>query len=183
MTALGVIQTVAVLPPRPFTITAEAAAANHLPACVVGRSYDFEPVPTDVGVGPDGWLYVTSLPGGPEDPSFGARGAVFKVDPDNGHVKVFADKILSPTGLAVDNDGDVFVASLFGMGVLKIDGDSGRQSTLLSAGLTADVALQGSTLYATVNALPPEGPSTTPPNGQVAVLSLKHASQNSASGT
>lgn len=179
----GKTRTVAVLPPRPFTITAEAAAANHLPACVVGRSYDFEPVPTDVGVGPDGWLYVTSLPGGPEDPSFGARGAVFKVDPDNGYVKVFADKILSPTGLAVDNDGDVFVASLFGMGVLKIDGDSGRQSTLLSAGLTADVALQGSTLYATVNALPPEGPSKTPPNGQVAVLSLKHASQNSASGT
>ena len=96
----------------------------------------------------------SSLPGGPEDPSLGARGAVFKVDPDNGHVKLFADEIMSPTGLAVDDDGDVYVASLFGEGVLKIDRDSGKQSVVLSAGLTADVDLRGSTLYATVNALP-----------------------------
>ena len=59
----GRTKTVAVLPPRPFTITAEAAAASHLPACVVGRTYDFEPVPTDVAVGPDGWLYVYVVAG------------------------------------------------------------------------------------------------------------------------
>ena len=41
----------AVLPPQPATITAEAAAALGLPDCVVGVTYAFEPVPTDVEVG------------------------------------------------------------------------------------------------------------------------------------
>jgi SMP-30/Gluconolactonase/LRE-like region len=103
----GKTRTVAVLPPRPFKITTAdtATAAVGLPACVAGRTYAFEPVPTDVAVGPDGRLYVTSLPGGPEGPQLGARGAVFKVDPDNGRVKLVADGILSPSGLALDEDG------------------------------------------------------------------------------
>ena len=74
----GKTETVAVLPPRPYKITAEAAASNGLPDCVVGTTYDFEAVPTDVAVGADGWLYVTSLPGGPEDPALGARGAILR---------------------------------------------------------------------------------------------------------
>ena len=37
--------------------------------------------------GPDGRLYVTSLPGGPEDPSLGARGAIFRVTPSTGSAK------------------------------------------------------------------------------------------------
>src|SRR3954466_713049 len=117
----GRTKTVAVLPPRPLKITAEAAASNHLPACTVGRTYAFEPVPTDVAVGPGGWLYVSTLPCGPEDPALRARGAVFKVDPDSGRVKLVADEVMSPTGLAVNDDGDIYVASLFGQGVLKID--------------------------------------------------------------
>ena len=32
-----------------------------------------------VEVGPHHRLYVTTLPGGPEDPSFGARGSVYKL--------------------------------------------------------------------------------------------------------
>ena len=177
----GQTGTVAVLPPRPLTISAAAAAANHLPDCVVGRSYRFEAVPTDVAVGPDGCLYVTSLPGGPEDPSSGARGTVFKVDPDDGDVQVLADKIMSPTGLAVDDEGDVFVASLFGNGILRIDGHSGRQSTLLSAASVADVDLHGSMLYATVNTLPPDGAPATPLNGQIVSVDLKHGSHNRGS--
>ena len=59
--------------PRPFKITAEAAAASHLPACTVGHTYAFEPVPTDVAPGPGDWLYVfkrcravrRTLPSGP----------------------------------------------------------------------------------------------------------------------
>lgn len=50
-------------------------------ACVVGHEYAFEPMPTDVEIGPDGWLYVSSFPGGPEDPSLGARGAIFRINP------------------------------------------------------------------------------------------------------
>ncbi|MFF2032478.1 ScyD/ScyE family protein [Arthrobacter sp. NPDC058192] len=174
----GRTRTVAVLPPRPFKITAEAAAASHLPACTVGRTYAFEPVPTDVAQGPGDWLYVSTLPGGPEDPALGARGAVFKVDPDNGRVKLLADQVMSPTGLAVGDDGDIYVASLFGKGVLKIDRHSGKQSVVLSAALTADVDLAGSTLYATVNALPSEGAAPGPPNGKVASSDVGHGSHD-----
>lgn len=168
-TSSGTTETVAVLPPRPYEITKDVAAANGLPDCVVGSTYDFEAVPTDVAVGRDGWLYVTSLPGGPEDPKLGARGAIFKVDPDGHDVELVADDILTPTGLALADNGDMYVASLFGDGVLKIDPDSGEQTVVLAAVFTADVDLRGDTLYATVNALP--GPNG-PPDGRVVYLEL-----------
>lgn len=164
----GETETVAVLPSQPYRITAEVASTLQLPDCVVGRTYAFEPVPTDVAVGPDGWLYVSVLPGGPEDPALGARGAVYRVNPDNGRVRLFADEVMSPTGLALDDDGDVYVASLFGEGVLRIDGDS-RQRTVLAGVLTADVALEDSTLYATVDALPA---ADQPPNGRLVSVDL-----------
>lgn len=169
-TRSGKTETVAVLPPRPYKITPEAAASNGLPDCVVGTTYDFESVPTDVAVGRDGWLYVTSLPGGPEDPALGARGAIFKVDPDDDEVELVADDIMTPTGLALGEDGELYVASLFGDGVLRIDPDSGDQTVVLEAEFAADVDLRGDTLYATVNALPgPDGE----PNGQVMYLDLR----------
>lgn len=164
----GETETVAVLPPRPYTITAEAAASNGLPACVVGSTYDFEFVPTAVAEGPDGQLYVTSLPGGPEDPTLGARGAIFTVDRDGGS-EPLAEDIMTPTGLAVADNGDLYVASLFGEGVLRIDPDSGDSTVVLAAGAAAAVDLRGHTLYATVNALPgPDGP----PDGQVMYVEL-----------
>ncbi|MEC5190538.1 MULTISPECIES: ScyD/ScyE family protein [unclassified Arthrobacter] len=165
----GKTRTVAVLPPRPYTITPEAAASNGLPDCVVGTTYDFEAVPTDVAVGPDGYLYVTSLPGGPEDPALGPRGAIFKVNPDEDEVELVAENIMSPTGLALADNGEIYVASLFGEGVLRIDPDSGDQTVVLAASFTADIDLCGSTLYATVNALPGAG---GPPDGQVVHLDL-----------
>ncbi|HEX9228090.1 MAG TPA: ScyD/ScyE family protein [Arthrobacter sp.] len=168
-TSSGETKTVAVLPPRPYEITKDVAAANSLPDCVVGSTYDFEAVPTDVAVGRDGWIYVTSLPGGPEDPRMGARGAIFKVDPDGDEVELVADDILTPTGLALADNGDMYVASLFGDGVLRIDPDSGEQTVVLAAVFTADVDLRGHTLYATVNALP--GPNG-PPDGRVVYLEL-----------
>lgn len=170
----GDTETVAVLPPQPYRITAEAAAAVQLPTCVVGRTYSFEPVPTDVAVGSDGWLYVTTLPGGPEDPRLGARGAVYKVNPDNGRVRLFAEDVLSPTGVALNDDGDVYVASLFGDGVLKVS-DSGRQRVVLAGKLTADVALSDSRLYATVDALPAENQA---PDGKLVYVELNGHSRH-----
>ena len=167
----GDAETVAVLPPRPYTVTAEVASALQLPDCVAGLTYNFEPVPTDVAVGPDGWLYVAVLPGGPEDPALGARGAVYRVNPDNGRVRLFADEVMSPTGLALDDDGDVYVASLFGEGVLKIDGDH-RQRTVLAGKLTADVAIRDSVLYATTDALP--APNQAPDGKLVSVDLNRH---------
>ena len=86
------------------------------PARVRSRSrlHRPEPVPTDVELGNDGWLYVTTLPGGPEDPSLGARGAVYRVNPTTGEVQLYASGFAGATGLAVAPNGTVFVAELFG---------------------------------------------------------------------
>jgi hypothetical protein len=109
----GAIRTVAVLPPQPAVITAAAAAANGLPDCVVGLTYNFEPVPTDVEVGPNGMLYVSLLPGGPEDPSFGARGAVYVVNPHTGASHKIAGGFAGATNLALGPDGTIYVCELF----------------------------------------------------------------------
>ena len=85
------------LKPVKVTITrrlrqANGAAGVHWSA----RSYAVEAVPTDVEVGPDGKLYVTSLPGGPEDPSLGANGRVLRIDPATGKVTTVVGGLISP---------------------------------------------------------------------------------------
>ena len=165
----GETETVGVLPARPHTFTAAEAAALKLPGCIAGQTYRFEPVPTDVKRGPDGWLYVSVLPGGPEDPALGARGAVYKINPHTGQVKLFADAVMSPTGLDMDNDGHVYVASLFGGGVLRLSAHSGKQTVVLPGMLTADVDIRGETIYATVNSLP--APNAAP-DGHVVKMPL-----------
>jgi len=168
----GEISTLAVLPPRPAVIPETAARPEAegglgVPACVAGYEYAFEPVPTDVEIGQDGWLYVTSLPGGPESPALGDRGAIFRINPWNGRTKVWADEILSPTGLAIADNGDVYVASLFGGKILKFSGWKGERSEFLTVNQPADVEIQGRTLYATTDVLPamlgPEPPAGPPP--------------------
>jgi hypothetical protein len=80
----GHVSTVAVLPAIPFTMTSAAVTSLGIPTCFVGTTYYFEPVPT-IERGPDGRLYVTSLPGGPEGTQLGARGSVFAVSPFGAH--------------------------------------------------------------------------------------------------
>lgn len=162
----GDIETVAVLPPRPVTITEKAAKTLNAPSCK-GATYAFEPVPTDVEIGPNGRLFVSSLPGGPEDPSLGARGAIFQIDPWSGRTRVWADKILSPTGLAVSDNGDVYVASLFGGVILKFKGWNKNRSNFLKVNQAADVEVEGNTLYASGDGLSgaPAGPGAPPPAG------------------
>jgi hypothetical protein len=152
----GDVSTLAVLPPRPAVIPAGtkipvdmAGTTVEVPACVVGHEYAFEPVPTDVEFGPDGRLYVTSLPGGPEDPSLGARGAIFRVNPWSGSSRVWAEDILSPTGLAIADDGDAYVASMFGNEIIKIDAQTCHKSQFLAIDGPAAVEVRGQSLYAT----------------------------------
>ena len=147
----GAIRTLAVLPPRPARDLRGVRCRLGLTDCV-GLTYAFEPVPTDVELGPDGWLYVSSLPGGPEDATLGARGAVFRIAPASGATEVYSEGILSPTGLALDGAGNVYVASLFGEGIYKIPAGSDNASLFLAATNAADVEVSGSTLYATIDA-------------------------------
>lgn len=172
----GDIDTVAVLPPRPAVIpkglvvpTDMQGGTIKVPDCVAGHKYAFEPVPTDVAIGPDGMLYVTSLPGGPEGPELGARGAIFKVNPWNGDADLWVDHIMSPTGLAVTDNGDVYVASLFGGEIIKFNCE-GDRSQFLAVDMPADVDIAGHTLYATIDAL---GDPSQPPSGKVIKADLR----------
>ncbi len=147
----GSVKTVAVLPPIPVEITADIADAIGAPDCAIGEDYLFEPVPTDVEVGPDGLLYVSSLPGGPEDGS--VPGGVFTVDPANGDVEQIATGLVSATGLDVAANGDVYVSELFAGKITRIAAGHGAQSTFVRVPFPAAVEVKGDHVYATVNAL------------------------------
>ena len=95
----GRVSTVAVLPPiaqeldkptvrklmRQVNRKLERRGKDPIPRdsfdVCIGEKYASNPVPTDVEIGPDGNLYVSTLPGFPELPGY-AR--VFKVDPATG---------------------------------------------------------------------------------------------------
>lgn len=166
---------VAVLPPIGTEVSAEALTELGLPACAEGYTYNFDFVPTDVEQGRDGWLYVTSLPGGPEDDSLGARGAVFKVNPHNGKVRQVAGGFVGAVDLALLPGGRIAVAELFGgeggVGQVTVVRPGSSRRTVLP--LTAPGALEsvGSKLYVTTDAFVPgpEGPSAT---GKLQVLKV-----------
>lgn len=108
----GRISVVALLPRQPLTFTQQMVTAVGAPSCLVGVRYAFEPVPTDVERDGRGNLWVSTLPGGPEDPSLGARGSVYKIT-KRGKVIRVKTGFLGATNLAV-RDGKVYVAELFG---------------------------------------------------------------------
>jgi DNA-binding beta-propeller fold protein YncE len=164
--AQGVFRTVAALKPVKVTVTQSAALANDLPSCTVGRKFALEAVPTDVEYGPDGQLYVTSLPGGPEDASFGLNGRVLKIDPATGKVTTLVDGLLSPTGVAVAANGDVYVAQLFRGEISRVAAGSHKAKTYLKVPFPAAVEVTPTGLLATANALP-MGPK---PKGQVIAI-------------
>ncbi len=158
----GRIRTVAVLPPQPEVISAEIANATGLPACVVGLTMNFEPVPTDVENGPGHYLYVSSLPGGPEDASLGARGGVFKVGPYDGQVKQIGTGFLGASNLAIDPWGSIYVTELFGNRISKLI--NGGPVPVKEISHPAAIEWFNGRLYATADALPPE---EGPPAGKV----------------
>ena len=104
---------IATLPGQPLKVTKALASEFHFPGCTVGHKFWFEPVPTDVEVH-DGLIYVSLLPGGPEDPSLGARGKVYTVDPSTGAMEQIGKGFAGATNLAVSPQGKVFVTELFG---------------------------------------------------------------------
>lgn len=170
---------VAVLPAIGTRVSAEALEAMGLPTCAAGEKYYFEFVPTDVEKGSDGWLYVTSLPGGPEDESLGARGAVYKINPHNGKVRRIAGGFVGAVDLALGPDGTIAVAELFG-------GGGAGQVTLIrpwsswrkALPLTAPGAVEWvgsrrhSKLYVTTDAFVPDATGSPQPIGKLQVLSF-----------
>ncbi len=110
-------------------------------------------MPTDVELGPDGWLYVSSLPGGPEDGSTGAQGRVYKVNPKSGKVKLVADGFISTVDVAVAGNGDVFVAELFTGTIKRIKAGSSKAKPFAQLTMVGAIEWTKGYLYATDKAL------------------------------
>jgi hypothetical protein len=161
----GHISVVKVLPPQPLTLTAEQADAMGAPACVVGVTYGFEPVPTDVEVS-GGKLYVSTLPGGPEDPSLGARGSVYTMDRDGSHLRRLARGFLGATNLAVGG-GHVYVSELFAGQVSKVVDGHGVPVASLPGPLGLEYS--GGNLYAGVIAQTDDNGTPTAPGAVVKI--------------
>lgn len=146
VTRRGKTSALAVLPAQPLRITKARAGHLGLPACTAGHRYWFEPVPTDVEAR-GGLLYVTTLPGGPEDPSLGARGKVYTVNPRTGAVRRIGRGFLGATGVAVSRGGQVFVAELFANRVSTVV--DGRRFTVASVSQPSALEWAGGRLWAT----------------------------------
>jgi hypothetical protein len=180
----GTVSTTAVLPAsEPFLITEEIAAGAGFPACAANHDYRFEPVPTDVELGPDGLLYVTSLPGGPEDASLGARGAVYTVDPDSGDVELYATGFVGATGLAVSpKSGTVYVAEMFGGAdgtgqVSVVPAGASTGTPLIALTSPAAIELRKGSLYVTTDAVVPDETGNPQPIGKITVVPLRGSGQ------
>ncbi|MFD1246647.1 ScyD/ScyE family protein [Nocardioides ginsengisoli] len=145
----GRVSTVALLPPVTVTITPQMAAGAGIPECAIGKQYAVEGVPTDVEVH-DGKLFVSSLPGGPEDGSF--PGSVYKINPVKHRAKRIATGFVSATGVAVADDGTVYVSELFAGKVTRIS-PKGRRSTFLQVPFPSAVEVDGKRLFVSENGL------------------------------
>ncbi|WP_162599949.1 ScyD/ScyE family protein [Nocardioides solisilvae] len=167
VTPKGKVKALAVLPAVPVVVTAEIAAGSQMPACVVGKTYNFESVPTDVELGPDGKLYVSTLTGGPEDGSTGAQSKVYRINRKTGATKLVAEGLMSAVGLAVARNGDLYVSQLFPGQVSRIKKGSSVAKPWFSAKMTGDVEWSRRGLHLTTDVLPPEKGK---PNGKVVHL-------------
>ena len=159
------MKTVAVLPAQdPVPVSAEAAAAILLPPCVAGSTFIAEPVPTDVEIGKDGFLYVSTLPGGPEDPSLGARGSVYKVNPWNGTSRLLATGFAGATNLAIGPRGTIYVSELFGNQISKIV--HGAPVPVVSLPDPSGLEWANGKLYVGIDTFDPDG------NGKIVTVTL-----------
>lgn len=140
-------------------VTPAAAKGMELPDCTVGTKIALDSVPTDIEVGPDGNLYVTSLPGGPEDGSLGALGRVIRINPTTGKAKTVVTGLFSPTGLAVASNGDMYVAQLFPGIIAKVAAGSKKAVPFVEVKFPGDVEIApNGGLVATAKALPGQKP-------------------------
>ena len=168
----GSVDTVAVLPSQDVVITQAMAEATGFPECVVGKTFAFEGVPTDVEVDRDGKLIVSLLPGGPEDPSLGARGSVVQINATSGKVKHLAGGFAGATNVAVKG-ATIFVSELFGGGeggppgqITKITQDV-ETKKFVAAPFPAGIEWSKGQLYALIDVFPPDN---GPPNGKLVVI-------------
>jgi hypothetical protein len=156
--AKGGVAKVALLPRRAFVFTKRVVSALGMPSCVIGVKYYAEPTPTDVAVGPDGSLYVTTLPALYD---LGQSGSLYRVDPRTRRVTRLTSGFAGAVNVAVTSAGTVYVAERL-TGKISVVRSSGLIRPYLSLpGVTAVEAV-GTTLYASVAAPVSMGVKTGP---------------------
>ncbi len=83
-------------------------------------TFGCDPVPTDVELGPDGFLYVSGLSAEAE-----GQGRIYKVDATTGDIVRTWTGFPPLTGIAVAPDGTIYAATLFfDSSVIRIQGDT-----------------------------------------------------------
>jgi len=163
VTRAGHIRTIAVTPAVRVPITSDLASQFGVPACAVGMTYYGESVPTDVERGPHGGLIVTTLGGGLGEQL--PLGAIYRINPRSGHLKRLVAGLATPTGVAVDRHGTMYVAGLFSNEISRIRAGSHRVRTFAKVAQPAATELSRGHLYASTNALPAS--NTAPPRGKI----------------
>jgi hypothetical protein len=156
------IRTVAVLPPVKVTVTKKLRKSLGLPKCTQGKTFKGEPVPTDVEVGPDGNLYVTTLGGALGE--LMPVGGVYRIDPATGTVTRMAGGLMSPVGIAISPTGTTYISLLF-PGLVMEQPLGGDASVFAEVPFPGDVDYSGGSVYVTESDLTNDG--STPPAGAV----------------
>ena len=145
----GHVRTVGVMPRQAVVLPPDPSVMG-LPQCVAGLTYYFDPVPTDIEL--DGRsAYVSLLPGGPEDDSLGARGAVVKLNLRTGATTPVVGQLAGATDLALAPNGDLYVTELFGGKVTKVS-KKGVRSTVAELPAPAAVEWANGRLYVAYDA-------------------------------
>lgn len=179
VTKAGKVSVVAVLPPFTRTITEDdvvgdpSTTDDDLPHCLVGHKYVSEPVPTGVQVGPGGKLYITTLPGGLG--LGGPFGSLYSINPKTKKMKVVASGLVSPTGVAVRPNGDVYVSQLFPGTIGRIKAGSTTLKPYAHAPGAAALTWSSNGLVAALSpsVLSAEDPDGPPPSPNAKVVLYK----------
>lgn len=136
VTKTGRVSNVVVLPSASRAITKEDLSlppeeGGNLPDCLIGHQFVSESVPTDVEVGPDGQLYVTTLPGGLATGL--PFGTLYKIDPMTKKMTTVVSGLIAPTGIAIAPNGTVYLAHPFLGQISMLKKGSKKVTTYASA--------------------------------------------------
>ncbi|GAA3938892.1 ScyD/ScyE family protein [Microbacterium soli] len=162
----GDISVFSVLPPIPLTVDAQIQGMMGLPDCALGSTFNAEPVPTGIAVGPGGAVYVSTLPGFPGMAT--GAGQLWRVD-SSGAATPIASGLAGPTAIAMAGPHALYVAQQFGGGIATVS-TSGEQLDFipLPNALAVWTASNG-TLWASTSAVTDEAGNPTAPGMIVSI--------------